>query len=152
MAIIIRKALIRDVPDIHALINGCAKDGLLLPRSLNHLYTHMRDFFVAVDDDQLVGCASLSISWSDLAEICSTVVAASHRKMGIGGKLVNACLEEAVVLGVFRIFVLTYETKFFGSMEFVKVDKEVLPHKIWSVCYNCPKYPDCDETAMILEL
>ena len=32
------------------------------------------------------------------------------------------------------------------------VEKEVLPQKVWVDCVNCPKFPDCDETAVLLEI
>ncbi len=31
------------------------------------------------------------------------------------------------------------------------VDKNELPHKVWSDCIQCPKFPDCNEEAMILD-
>jgi amino-acid N-acetyltransferase len=27
-----------------------------------------------------------------------------------------------------------------------------LPRKVWSECYRCPKFPDCDEVALIYSL
>jgi amino-acid N-acetyltransferase len=52
-----------------------------------------------------------------------------------------------------RIFTLTYQHEFFGTLGFQEIDKVQLPEKIWSDCFKCPKYPDyCDEVAMILEL
>ena len=30
--------------------------------------------------------------------------------------------------------------------------KDKLPHKIWTDCIKCPKFPDCDEEALIVEL
>jgi amino-acid N-acetyltransferase len=32
------------------------------------------------------------------------------------------------------------------------VDKNLLPHKIWSDCLNCVKFPECDEVAVMREL
>jgi amino-acid N-acetyltransferase len=32
------------------------------------------------------------------------------------------------------------------------VEKSILPHKIWADCLKCPKFPDCDETAMMIDL
>jgi amino-acid N-acetyltransferase len=67
-------------------------------------------------------------------------------------RIVQVCLGESVELGVQRIFALTYRADFFKKLGFVEVDKDVLPQKIWADCIHCPKYPDCDETAVLLEL
>jgi len=66
--------------------------------------------------------------------------------------LVDACLSEAVTLGIYKLFVLTYEPKFFEKFGFSQIDKAMLPHKIWADCLKCVKFPDCDETAMIITL
>ena len=44
---ILRKAAIADVKSIHRLLMDCAGKRLLLPRSFNELYSHLRDFMVA---------------------------------------------------------------------------------------------------------
>jgi amino-acid N-acetyltransferase len=66
--------------------------------------------------------------------------------------LVEACISEAITLGLYRILVLTYQVKFFEKLGFCVVDKGGLPHKIWADCIKCVKFPECDETAMVLEL
>ena len=151
----IRKAVIEDVTSIHKLLNGYADQGLLLPRPLSELYDHLRDHFV-VEDDQtgraLTGVSALGISWEDLAEIRSLAVSEDHRGKGLGPRLVETCLEEARVLGLKRVFVLSYVPDFFIKMGFKEVEKSVLPHKIWADCLRCPKFPDCDETALMIQL
>ena len=64
----------------------------------------------------------------------------------------DACLEEASVLGIEKVFTLTYVPNFFIKRGFYEVDKSQLPHKIWADCLKCPKFPNCDETALMLEL
>ena len=66
--------------------------------------------------------------------------------------MVNACLDEAKSIGVPSVFVLTYEMAFFSRFGFERIQKAELPHKIWSDCVACPKFPDCDEEAMRLQL
>ena len=148
-----RKARVNDVKDIQALMRDCAGRGELLPRALTHLYKHVRDFYVAeLDDGRLVACCGLSTVWEDLAEIRSLVVEDSFRRQGLGRRIVQECLGEAGGLGVQRVFALTYRAGFFERLGFVEVDKDVLPQKIWTDCFHCPKYPDCDETAVLLHL
>lgn len=150
----VRKAKIGDVRPIQRILGYFASRGRLLNRSLSDLYIHLRDIFVYEDPDNgwIAGCCSLSIIWEDLAEIRSLAVVDFYQGGGIGRQLVEACLAEARELGIRRLFVLTYETKFFEHMGFHVVDKSVLPHKIWSDCLHCPKFPDCDEVAMVLDL
>ncbi len=149
---VLRKAKPKDAVKIHELVNEYAKEGLLLPLSLNKLYDNIRDFWVYEEGGEIVGCAALHIVWEDLAEIRSLAVKREHHKKGVGKKLVLRCLEEAKEYDLKRVFVLTYQVEFFKKLGFRELDKRLLPHKVWSDCINCPKFPTCDETAMIREL
>jgi amino-acid N-acetyltransferase len=150
----LRKARIEDVKTIHTLLMECAKGELLLPRSFNQLYSHLRDFYVLSSDDNKVikGCCALSICWEQLAEIRSLVVHPDLQKQGWGRRLVEACLSESVTLGVYKVFTLTYQRDFFAKMGFEEVTKEKLPQKVWADCIHCPKFPECDEIAMVMEM
>jgi len=151
----IRKAKIQDVKSIHELLNHHANQSLLLPRPLSELYDHLRDFYVIENSEvkgSILGVCSLSISWEDLGEIRSLAVVEESQERGLGSKLVEACLSEAVGLGLSKVFVLTLIKDFFARFGFKEVEKSSLPHKIWADCVRCPRFPDCDEIAMILEL
>lgn len=149
MEAFIRKARVRDVKSIHALLLQSASKGLLLARSLSELYIHVREFYVLDDGDGTVlGCCSLSIVWENLAEVRSLNIAESARRAGHGRALVESCLNEAREFGITHVFSLTYQVDFFHALGFHEVSKESLPQKIWIDCVHCPKYPDCDETAM----
>jgi amino-acid N-acetyltransferase len=150
----IRKARIQDVKQIHALLMHCANKEFLLPRSFNQLYSHLRDFFVLANRDEpgVLGCCALSITWEDIAEIRSLAVSEDVQRQGWGGKLVEACLSDAVTLGIFRVFTLTYRPHFFQRLGFSPVEKEQLPQKVWADCINCPKFPECDENALLMEM
>ena len=145
----VEKAKISDVPQIHQLINHFAEKDEMLPRPLSELYEDIRDCFVVRQGEQVVGCISLHVFWSDLAEIRSLAVAEGSQEQGIGAKLVEACLGEAEELGITTIFCLTYKPAFFEQFGFSQVDKMKLPRKVWTECYRCPKFPDCDEVALI---
>ncbi len=149
----IRKARIPDVKGIHGLLMHSGGMGLLLPRSLHDLYNKLRDFYVLADRDAetVHGCCALAITWEDIAEVRSLAIAEELRGRGFGKRLVEACLSEAVTLGLFRVFTLTYQVDFFARLGFTEVDKEVLPQKVWADCLNCPKFPGCDETSMLIE-
>ncbi|MBM4054600.1 MAG: N-acetyltransferase [Planctomycetes bacterium] len=148
----LRKATIEDVEKIYKLINSFASKDEMLPRSLSELYENVRDFYVFTEDAQLIGCAALHIFWKDLAEIKSLAVQASHQRMGIGKKLVSACIQEALELRIDKMFVLTYSPEFFEKCGFCRVEKATLPQKIWSECVKCHKFPDCGEIPLIFEV
>ncbi|MCK4648347.1 N-acetyltransferase [bacterium] len=145
----IRKARFSDIKEIQRLINRYAQEGALLPRSLSELYENIRDFFTYKEKRRMLGCCALHISWKDLAEIKSLAVRREARRRGIGNRLLRTALQEAKELGIKKVFALTNQEKFFKKNGFKKIKKEKLPHKIWGECIRCPKFPDCDEVAMI---
>lgn len=147
----IRKATVSDIKLIHKLINEFAKKGEMLPRSLNELYENIRDFLIAEQNNEIKGVCALHILWEDLAEIRSLAVKKESQKKGIGSLLVKKCLNEAKKLGVNKVFVLTYIPEFFKKTGFRELDKSKLPQKIWGDCIRCPKFPECDEIALIYE-
>lgn len=148
----VEKAKIQDVPQIHQLINYFADKGEMLARSLSEIYENIRDYFVVRDGEKIIGCAALHISWADLAEIKSVAVAADSQQQGIGAQLIEACLQEARELGIATVFCLTYQPGFFEKFGLRRVDRMSLPRKVWTECYRCPKFPDCDEIALVLNM
>ncbi|GAB4491548.1 MAG: N-acetyltransferase [Thermodesulfovibrionales bacterium] len=148
----IRKAAIADVKDIHKLVNEFARKEQMIPRAVNELYENVRDFYVCEDGGKISGVCALHILWEDLAEIRSLAVRRENRNRGIGKRLVKKCIEEAKALGIGRVFVLTYQRDFFLKLGFRDVDKASLPQKIWGDCIRCPKFPECDEHALILNV
>lgn len=145
----VEKARIGDAPHIHKLANYFAQKGVMLPRALSEIYENIRDFFVIRDGDRVVACAALHVYWSDLAELRGVAVAEDMQNQRLGAKLIEACVSEAREVGIPEVFCLTYRASFFERQGFCRVDKTELPRKIWSECYRCPKFPDCDEVAMI---
>jgi len=145
----VEKARIKDAPQMHQLINYFAGKELMLPRPLSEIYENIRDYFVVRQGEQVIACAALHVSWSDLAEIRSVAVAEESQQQRIGAQLVEACLQEVRELGIPTVFCLTYQPAFFENFGFSQVDKMELPRKVWSECYSCPKFPDCDEVALV---
>jgi amino-acid N-acetyltransferase len=148
----VEKAKIKDVPQIHKLINYFAEKGEMLPRPLSEIYENIRDFFVVRNGEQITACGALHVAWEDLAEIKSLAVSPSDQKKGLGANIVQACLKEARELGIATVFCLTYQPAFFEKMGFKKVDVMSLPRKVWTECYRCPKFPNCDEVALVCKL
>ena len=143
------KARITDATQIHQMVNLFASRGVMLPRALSEIYENIRDFFVVREGGKVVACAALHVNWVDLAEIRSLAVTEGKQNQKIGAQLVTVCLEEAKELGIPTVFCLTYEPHFFEKFGFRQVDKAELPHKVWAECYRCPKFPNCDEIALV---
>ena len=148
----VEKAKISDVPQVQGLVNYFAAKDEMLPRSLSELYENIRDCFVVREGDKVVACASLHVFWSDLAEVRSLAVAEANRDKGLAAQLLKACLEEAEELGIGTIFCLTYQPPLFEKFGFKQVEKANLPKKVWTECYRCPKFPNCDEVALVYKI
>lgn len=150
----IRKATIKDIKIIHALLSEYGEKGVLLSRPLSQLYDQVRDFFVyeLPDEKTIAGCCALQFCWEDLAEIRSLAVYRQYHGKGIGSLLVEAAIKEAKEYEMKKLFTLTYKPGFFKKFRFSVIDRSDLPLKIWSDCISCVKFPDCDETAMMLSL
>ena len=148
----LRKATFGDVEAIHKLVNDYAQQGVMLPRSRNSIYETLRDVIIAEEDDRLVGVGSLHLSWDALAEVRALAIAPGFQRRGIGRQIVEELLIEGRALGVKTFFTLTYQPEFFGTLGFSEVTKEELPQKVWKECINCPKFPNCDEIAVVKEL
>jgi amino-acid N-acetyltransferase len=146
----IRKAGINDLKDVQKLINEFARREEMIPRSINELYENIRDFFICEDEGKICGACALHVLWEDLAEVRSLAVRKEYQRTGIGRKLVRRCLADARSLGIGRVFVLTYQPAFFRKLGFSDIDKSTLPQKIWGDCIRCPKFPECDEHALII--
>jgi amino-acid N-acetyltransferase len=148
----VEKAKISEVPRIHKLVNTFAGRGEMLARPLSEIYENIRDFVVVRQGKHIIGCAALHVMWSDLAEIKSVAVEEEMQRQGVGSKLVTACLKDAEELGIGTIFCLTYKPQFFEKLGLKEVEKMSLPQKIWTECYRCSKFPNCDETAMTIQI
>ncbi|MFQ5924388.1 MAG: N-acetyltransferase [Dehalococcoidia bacterium] len=145
----VEKACIGDIPQIQRLVNYFADKGEMLPRSLSELYENIRDLFVVRDGGEVIACGALHVFWSDLAEIRAVAVVEEKQDEGAGALLVQACLEEAKSLGIETVFCLTYKPDFFERLGFHQVDMMELPRKVWGECQRCPKFPHCDEVALV---
>jgi len=149
----VEKATINDVKRMHELVNKFAGSGEMLPRALSEIYENLRDYFVIRDGKgDVTACVALHISWADLAEVKALAVAEDSHRIGMGTALIKSCIEEAKSLGIPKVFCLTYKPGFFKKQGFNSVEKTELPRKIWAECYSCPKFPDCDEVALVFDV
>jgi amino-acid N-acetyltransferase len=146
------RARVSDANSLHRLISHFADKGEVLPRALSEIYEGIRDYFVVRRRGRVIACAALQVTWADLAEIRSLAVDEKEQNHRIGSVLVKACLNDAKELGIPRVFCLVRKPAFLEKHGFRLIDKKELPQKVWAECYRCPKFPDCDEVALICHL
>jgi amino-acid N-acetyltransferase len=146
--IVIRPAELSDVPALLRLINGYAAQAVMLPRTEVELCEYLRDFLVATDQGELVGCGALHFYTQHMAELRSLAVAPDRTRSGVGQKVARELLDEARRIGVDVVIVFTYVPRFFEKLGFRPVDRSALPLKIWKDCQRCPMFNACDEVAL----
>ncbi len=148
----IRQAKINDAPVIQQIVNQYAKKGQMLQISRNEIYEKIYEFIIWEDDEAVKGVCALHPTWSDTAEIRSLAVVEQYKRQKIGQAMVEYSLKRAKEIGFTKVFALTYMQEFFESCGFKITELDNLPKKIWTDCLKCPKYPECDETAVIIEI
>ncbi len=148
----IRNAVMKDAPVIQKLVNKYAGKGEMLQISLNEIYEKIYEFIVYEENNNIKGVCAVHPTWNDTAEIRSLAVMEEYKRQKIGYTLVMKGIEKARTIGFTKVFALTYRKDFFEKCGFQVVDINSLPKKIWTDCLKCPKYPDCDETAVIIEI
>jgi len=151
-ALTIRKAMMRDVPELLRLINSYAADGIMLPRTEFEISENIRDFTVVYAGSRLVGCGALHFYTPTSGEIRSLAVAPELKRQGVGVLLIEALEREAVNNDLHAIFAFTYVDEFFRKLGFQRVDRGLLPLKVWKDCLSCPKFQCCDEVAVLKAL
>jgi amino-acid N-acetyltransferase len=146
--LLIRSALLSDVTPLLALINTYASQGIMLPRTELELAENIRDFTIAATGGALVGCGALHFYGTRTAEVRSLAVHPHWKQQGVGKRLMGAIEAEAAAHGIQSLFAFTYVPTFFLKLDFVEVDRRLLPSKVWKDCLRCPKLQCCDEIAM----
>lgn len=164
--IVIQKAQIGDVEEILELVNGFAASNLMLPRGPQYLYENIRDFVIAIDENipvytltdtkevmnLLVACGSLHVLWEDIAEVRALSIHPDYQHLGLGSRIVEFMEDEARKIGIHRLFTFTMTEDFFKALGFHKINRKDLPPKVWGECSRCPKYFQCDEVGMVLDI
>lgn len=114
----IRTGTTADIQTVIDFIKPFVEDGKLLPRTIDELDELMQHFFIAEIDGEIVGCAALEIYSPKLAEIRSLAVSPNHQRLGIGRKLVEACLQLARDEHILEVMTITSSEDFFLACGF----------------------------------
>ncbi len=147
-AMSVRRARMSDVEKIHQQVNVQADKGEILPRTLDNIIHDVQNFVVAELDGKVVGCASLYIYQTGLAEIRSVVVEEGAQNQGQGEALVQYLLEFAHQMELEQIIVLTYIPKYFTKLGFNAIEKSSLAENIIEDSEPSPHKDPADEVAM----
>ena len=148
----VRPAHPDDVERIVSIIAHHASQGLMLPRSAVALSAALDSYVVADAGGEVVGCGGLDRYTNDSAEIYGLATAPDGSPPGTGKAIVQALIARARGESIAKVFALTLVPEFFSKMGFKTVAHSDLPLKVWKDCVACPKYGNCDEIAMVLEL
>jgi len=148
----VQKAAMRDIPNILALINSYAANGIMLPRTEFEMSENIRDFSVAYEGERLLGCGALHFYTPTTAEIRSLAVLPAEKEQGVGRALVASLESEARDNDLEAIFAFTYVPFFFKKLGFLEIERGELPLKVWKDCLRCPKFHNCDEIAVLKRL
>jgi len=147
------KPTLRDIPDMQKLVAPEVESGVILPRSNDEIATNIRSYYIAKDEDKLVGFVALHIHSQKLAEVRSMIIDQAYRGKNIGTELVEKACEEGRKLGLEEVLALTYQKRFFERLGFIEIPKESIPeHKIWADCIKCKLFPVCNEVSLIKKL
>ena len=107
-----------DLDELSDFIVPFVASGDLLPRTFDELEDLLETLFIARLNGRIVGCAALEIYNKKLCEIRSLAVDPSAQGLGIGKKLVVACVELAENEGVYEIMAISVAENFFKSCGF----------------------------------
>ncbi len=164
----VRSAKADDVLEMEALISHFARQNRMLFRTAPDILASIDEFVVArgtlpdnalrlldhphPDGDFLLGVCGLHPVGLGLAEVRGLAIHPDVASRGIGSTLVDACVERARELHIAKVYTMTLVPRFFEKQGFIQVDRGTLHLKVWYECYRCPKFANCDETAMIRPL
>jgi amino-acid N-acetyltransferase len=129
----VRPARTGDVRAIAALVEPLVQQRILLGKNLVAFFESVHEFVVAVDSDgTLIGCGALHVLWEDLGEVRTLAVAPEHLKRGIGHAILDRLEEEALALGLTRLFCLTFETEVFGRHGFSAISESLVDPAVYA--------------------
>lgn len=114
----VRPAARDDVDQLADLIDPFVEEGRLLPRTIDELTELVQSGFVAEYEGRLVGFAALEIYSRKLAEIRSLAVTAELHGLGIGKRLIEACVGRAREANVFEVMAITSNESIFQACGF----------------------------------
>jgi amino-acid N-acetyltransferase len=128
----VRPARTSDVPAIQKLVEPLVHRRILLGKDLVVFYEAVQEFRVAeTPDGELIGCGALHVMWQDLAEVRTLAVADEWLGKGVGHALLQRIEQDALHLGLSRLFCLTFEIEFFGRHGFEAIGESIVAPDVY---------------------
>lgn len=118
----IRPAVASDARAIANTVLPFSNRRILISKNLIDYFEDIQEFYVAEDEDGVIGCGALHVFWDDIAEIRTLAVRADAQGRGIGRELVKTLEAKARQLGLKRLFCLTFEVDFFIAAGFEEIE------------------------------
>ena len=133
MSYTVRPARTSDVPHIQSLIDPLVQRRILLGKERVVFYEAVQEFRVVEDAaGELIGCGALHVMWEDLGEVRTLAVADEWLHRGVGHAILENIEATARVLGLTRLFCLTFETEFFGRHGFEPIGEDVVAPDVYA--------------------
>lgn len=122
----LRRARTTDAAKINALTQPLVEERVLVAKDMVSYFEALQQFRVIVDiaedgTETLAGCAALHVFWDEIAEVRTVATNPDYRRRGVGRTLITTLLEEARIMGIKKVFCLTFETEFFTSLGFEQI-------------------------------
>ncbi|MBN9158773.1 MULTISPECIES: amino-acid N-acetyltransferase [unclassified Microbacterium] len=129
---LVRPARAGDVQGIYALLEPLVERRILLGKDIAVLYGAVQEFVVAEADGVLIGCGALHVMWEDLGEVRTLLVQEEWKHHGVGRAIVDQLEAHAKVLGLSRLFCLTFEVPFFERRGFSPIGEQVVDPDVYT--------------------
>lgn len=137
----IRKASRDDVAHVDALLEANSLPKLPRDEARSNL-------LVALEGGEVVGGVALEVA-SRRGLLLAVVVAAEHRRKGIGAGLISSILARAHELGLRDLYLLTEQaSEFFSGRGFTPVERSAAPPEI----HSTSEFRGCPESAQLMRL
>ena len=129
---LVRPARAGDVQGIYALLEPLVERRILLGKDIAVLYGAVQEFVVAEADGALIGCGALHVMWEDLGEVRTLLVEEEWKHHGVGRAIVDQLEAHAKILGLSRLFCLTFEVPFFERRGFSPIGEQVVDPDVYT--------------------
>lgn len=125
-----------DIPSVLSIMKPFVESGKLLPRTEAQISDTLEDYIVYEIDGGVHACAALHFYEDGQAEIAAVAVDENYAHMGIGPKLMDNLIEQAMEGQATSIFIMTTQTAdWFEQLGFEEDSIESLPEarrKLWT--------------------
>ena len=125
-----------DIPSVLAIMKPFIESGKLLTRTEAQIADSLEDYIVYEIDGGVHACAALHFYEDGQAEIAAVAVDENYAHMGIGPKLMDNLIEQAIEGQATSIFIMTTQTAdWFEQLGFEEDSIESLPEarrKLWT--------------------